>query len=125
MEINIDVKPRRHKVARINLKKKRSVKVAILGGSDFDVAKIDRDSLTFGATGNEYTLHKCKRRLRDVNRDGNPDLVCKFRLKGTNFEADSTKAYLSGETLDGRVFHGSDDISVKKHRKKLAHRSKR
>ena len=125
MEINIDVKPRRHKVARINLKKKRSVKVAILGGPDFDVAKIDRDSLTFGATGKEYTLRKCKRRLKDVNRDGMPDLVCKFRLKGTNFEADSTKAYLSGETLDGMAFHGSDDISVKKHRKKLAHRSKR
>ncbi len=124
MEINIDVKPRRHKVARINLKKKRSVKVAILGGPDFDVAKIDRDSLTFGATGTEYTLRKCKRRLKDVNRDGMPDLVCKFRLKGTNFEADSTKAYLSG-TLDGTAFHGSDDISVKKHRKKLAHRSKR
>ena len=124
MEIDIDVKPRRHKVARINLKKKRSVKVAILGGPDFDVAKIDRDSLTFGATGKEYTLRKCKRRLKDVNRDGMPDLVCKFRLKGTNFEADSTKAYLSG-TLDGTAFHGSDDISVKKHRKKLAHRSKR
>jgi hypothetical protein len=124
MEIDIDVKPRRHKVARINLKKKRSVKVAILGGPDFDVAKIDRDSLTFGATGKEYTLRKCKRRLKDVNRDGMPDLVCKFRLKGTNFEADSTKAYLSGETEDGWAFHGSDDISVKKHRK-LAHRSKR
>ena len=123
MEIDIDVKPRRHKVARINLKKKRSVKVAILGGPDFDVANIDRDSLTFGATGKEYTLRKCKRRLKDVNRDGMPDLVCKFRLKGTNFEADSTKAYLSG-TVDGRAFHGSDDISVKKHRK-LAHRSKR
>jgi hypothetical protein len=119
MEINIDVKPRRHKVARINLKKKRSVKVAILGGPDFNVAKIDRDSLTFGATGKEYTLRKCKRRLKDVNRDGVPDLVCKFRLKGTGFEADSTKAYLSG-TVDGRAFHGSDDISVKKHRK-LAH----
>ncbi len=123
MEIDIDVKPRRHKVARINLKKKRSVKVAILGGPDFDVAKIDRDSLTFGATGTEYTLRKCKRRFKDVNRDGMPDLVCKFRLKGTNFEADSTKAYLSG-TLDGTAFHGSDDISVKKHRK-LVHRSKR
>ncbi len=125
MEINIDVKPRRHTVARINLKKKRNVKVAILGGPGFDVANVNRDSLTFGATGTEYTLRKCKRRLKDVNRDGMPDLVCKFRLKGTNFEADSTKAYLSGETLDGTAFHGSDDISVKKHRKKLAHRSKR
>ena len=124
IEVDIDVKPRHHKVARINLEKKRSVKVAILGGAEFDVAKINRDSITFGATGKEKTLRKCKRRFKDVNRDGMPDLVCKFWLKGTYFEADSTKAYLSGETEDGTAFHGSDDISVKKH-ERVAHRKKK
>ncbi len=117
--VDIDVKPKSHKkVARINLKKKRSVKVAILGTADFDVADVDQGSLTFGATGEENTLRKCKRRFKDVNRDGIPDLVCKFRLKGTGFGADSTAAYLNGKTYGGTAFEGRDDISIKNRRKK-------
>ena len=124
IEISIDVKPRRHNVARINLRKKRKVKVAILGEAGFDVADIDQSSLTFGAYGDEKTLRKCKRRLKDVNRDGVPDLVCKFRLRDTGFEADSTKAVLKGRTKGGKQFYGSDDISVKKH-ERVAHRKKK
>jgi len=124
MEINIDVKPRRHKVARIKLWKKRKVKVAILGEAGFDVADIDQSSLTFGAYGDENTLRKCKRRFKDVNGDGVPDLICKFSLHGAGFDADSSKAYLSGKTWDGTVFHGSDEIVVKEHRKVASRKKK-
>ena len=124
MEINIDVKPRRHGVARINLRKKRKVKVAILGDADFNVADIDQSSLTFGAYGDENTLRKCKRRFKDVNGDGVPDLVCKFRLRDTGFEADSTEAVLKGRTKDDKEFYGSDKISVKKH-ERVARRKKK
>ncbi len=124
LEITIDVKPRRHDVARINLRKKRKVKVAILGEAGFDVAKIDQSSLTFGAYGDEKTLRKCKRRLRDVNGDGVPDLVCKFRLRDTGFDADSTDAVLKGRTKGGKQFHGKDRISVKKH-ERVARRHKK
>ena len=121
MEISIDVKPRRHKkVARIKLKKKkkRKVKVAILGEDGFDVANIDQSSLTFGAYGDEKTLRKCKRRLKDVNRDGNPDLVCKFWLRDTGFDADSNEAVLKGRTKKGKQFYGTDRIAVKDRRRK-------
>jgi len=124
MEISIDVKPRRDKVARINLRKKRKVKVAILGEAGFDVAKIVQSSLTFGAYGDENSLRKCKRRFKDVNHDGVPDLVCKFRLRDTGFEADSTEAVLKGRMKDGTEFYGSDKISVKKH-EKVARRKKK
>ena len=125
LEIKIDVKPRRHKAARLNLRKKRKVKVAILGDPNFDVAYIDPKSLTFGATGDEKTLRKCKRRYKDVNGDGVPDLVCKFSLRGSNFEADSTEAVLKGKTKGGKAFYGRDSVTVKAKRKKVAHRSKR
>ena len=127
LEIKIKVKPRHHKkVARINLRKKRKVKVAILGDSNgFDVADIDPKSLTFGATGDEKTLRKCKRRFKDVNGDGVPDLVCKFSLRGSHFGADSSEAVLKGKTKRGKAFYGSDSVTVKAERKKVAHRSRK
>ncbi len=124
LEIDIDVKPRRHGVARIKLWKKRKVKVAILGEAGFDVADIDQSSLTFGAYGDENTLRKCKRRFKDVNGDGVPDLICKFSLSGAGFDAESSKAYLSGKTSDQTVFHGSDDIVVKEHRRVASRKKK-
>jgi hypothetical protein len=127
LKIKIAVKPRHHKkVARLNLRKKRKVKVAILGDSNgFDVADIDLKSLTFGATGDEKTLRKCKRRFKDVNGDGVPDLVCKFSLRGSHFEADSSEAVLKGKTKSGKAFFGSDSVKIKAERKKVAHRSRR
>ena len=125
VQIDIDVKPRHKKVARINLRKRRSIKVAILGKPGvLDVVDVDPKSLTFGATGDEKTLRKCKRRFKDVNRDGVPDLVCKFSLRHADFDKDSTEAVLKGETRDGVAFYGTDQVEVKK-RRKVAHRSRK
>ena len=101
------------------------MKVAILGDANgFDVADVDPKSLTFGATGDEKTLRKCKRRFKDVNHDGVPDLVCKFSLKHAGYDKGSTDAVLKGETRDGVAFYGTDQVEVKK-RHKVAHRSKK
>lgn len=112
-KISIDVKPRHKRKTRINLEKKERVKVALLGSDSFSVADVDIGSLTFGANGDERTLHKCKRRFKDVNRDGHPDLVCKFKLDGAGFKADSVSATLRGETKSGAAFQGSDEVSVR------------
>jgi hypothetical protein len=123
-EVDIDVKPGRRakKTARIKLWKKNRIKVAILGSKDFDVATVDTSTLRFGATGTEETLKKCKRRFKDVNRDGYKDLVCKFWLKGAGFEAGMTDAVLSGWTKgkSKKEFFGSDKVEVKES-KKVAH----
>lgn len=117
LEISIDVKPRKRNTARIKLWKKDRVKVAILGGKMFDVSTVDTSSLRFGAKGDEKTLKKCKRRLKDVNRDGHRDLVCKFSLKGSGFSAETDKAVLTGYMKNGTAFHGSDKVKVKESKK--------
>lgn len=125
LEISIDVKPRsKRKTAKIKLWKKDRVKVAILGSKAFNVADVDTSSLRFGAKGDEKTLRKCKRRFKDVNRDGHKDLVCKFDLKDSGFTAESDKAVLTGYTKGGAIFHGSDKVVVKES-KKVAHWSKK
>lgn len=125
LEISIDVKPRNKRgTARIKLWKKDRVKVAILGSKTFKVADVDTSSLRFGAKGDEKTLRKCKRRFKDVNRDGHKDLVCKFNLKGSGFTADSDKAVLSGYTKRGALFYGNDKVVVRES-KKVAHWSKK
>ena len=53
------------------------VKVAILSSEEFDAgSQVDQESLTFGRTGYEPSLKRCRKRLRDVNRDGLDDLIC-------------------------------------------------
>lgn len=112
-EVEIDVKPRGKKAARIKPWENR-VKVAILGSKTFNVADVDTSSLRFGAKGNEKTLKKCKRRFKDVNRDGHKDLVCKFWLKDSGFTADSEMAYLTGYLKNRTPIQGADKIEVKK-----------
>lgn len=106
-------KGKKHKAARIDLKKKRNVKVAIFGSKNFPVSDIDLNSLTFGAVGNENTLRKCKHRTKDLNRDGEPDLVCEFSLRHSGFSKDSREGVLNGQTSDGRSFSGANPIVVK------------
>lgn len=110
-------KGKKQKVARIDLKKKRHVKVAIFGSESFPVSNIDPSSLTFGAVGTEDTLRKCKHRTKDVNRDGQPDLVCEFSLRDSGFNKYSYEGILNGQTSDGQYFSGADRIVVKGKRK--------
>jgi len=104
---------KKHKAAKIDLKKKKKVKVAILGSKDFPVSEIETSSLTFGAVGNEKTLHKCKSRTKDFNRDGEPDLECAFSLRHSGFSKHSLEGVLNGQTSDGRSFSGADLVDVK------------
>ena len=104
---------KKDEVARIDLKKRKHVKVAILGSKEFPVADIDPRSLTFGAVGNEDTLRKCKHRTKDLNRDGEPDLECEFSLRDSGFSKNSQEGFLNGQTTDGQRFSGADRVKVK------------
>ena len=60
--IDIDIKPGSHHNT-INPKSKGKIPVAILSTEDFDApSKVDRDSLTFGSTGEEDSLAFCNRK---------------------------------------------------------------
>jgi SdrD B-like domain len=108
----IDVKPRSFP-SSINLKKEGVVPVAILSTREFDaVTQVDRQSLTFGATGVEQSWIRCGNPGEDVNDDGLADLVCHFDTKRTGLTCTSTTATLMGYTVDGRGFEGQDDVKI-------------
>lgn len=120
-QIYIEVKPGKKNVSRpVNLRSKGKVKVALMGSEDFDVNDVDRDSITFGATGDEDSLHKCKKRTRDINRDGYEDLVCRFYTAKTGFDPGSVEGHLKGEmvTEGSNGFEGSAWLKVVPARKK-------
>jgi len=106
-----DVKPRSFP-STINLKKEGLVPVAILSTVEFDAAaRVDRTSLTFGATGLEHSFVRCGS-PEDVNDDGLADLVCQFDTTKTGLTCGMTTATLMGRTVDGRRFEGQDDVKL-------------
>jgi hypothetical protein len=106
-----DVKPRSFP-SSINVKKEGLVPVAILSTVEFDAAaRVDRTSLTFGATGLEQSFVRCGS-PEDVNDDGLADLVCQFDTTKTGLTCGMTTATLMGRTVDGRRFEGQDDVKL-------------
>lgn len=106
-----DVKPHSFP-STINVKKEGLVPVAILSTVEFDAAaRVDRTSLTFGATGLEQSFVRCGS-PEDVNDDGLADLVCQFDTTKTGLTCGMTTATLMGRTVDGRRFEGQDDVKL-------------
>jgi hypothetical protein len=85
--------------------------VAILGGESFDVADVDVTTLKFGPEDAE-PAHSHPGHLQDVNLDGFADLVTHYRTRDTGIACGDETATLSGETLDGRPFEGTDSIQT-------------
>lgn len=107
-----DVKPRSFPSA-VNLKKEGLVPVAILSTTEFDaLTQVDRQSLTFGATGTEDSLVRCATDGEDVDGDGLLDLVCQFATQAMALTCESTTATVMGRTVNGFRFEGQDDIKV-------------
>lgn len=113
IQVQIDIEPfvKNNIVIPVNW---LPVPVAILASSTFDLAEIDRASLTFGKTGGEESLIGCASKLLDVNRDKVKDLVCYFLGSKTNLETSDTEAILDGKSEDGLIFEGKDKVNVLK-----------
>jgi hypothetical protein len=89
--------------------------VAILGSDTFNAIDVDVTTLAFGP--DESTpLHDLTKpgafddHLKDVNGDGQTDLVSHYRIEDTGIEADEEEVCLTGELLDGTPFEGCDAI---------------
>jgi len=88
------------------------IPVAILADEGFDVSKVNKDSLTFGKTGDEESLLSCSKKLLDVNKDGNKDLICYFWWSKTNIGVEDTLGIIKGVYGDDIAFEASDTLHV-------------
>jgi len=106
----IDIKPG-NDANKINPSSGGVVSVAILGAEAFDVTEIDRMTLVFGPE-DARPAHAINENLRDLNADGFPDLLARYRLDESGIEIGYAEACVRGETLGGRSFEGCDAIQT-------------
>ena len=95
--------------------------VAILSSADFDApTEVDRSSLGFGRTGEEYSLTRKGKTgatacaADDVNADGLVDLVCHFQVELTGIRQGDVLAFLGGHTVEGLPISGGAEIRTPK-----------
>lgn len=111
-EVRIDIRPGEFP-NNINTRSRGQVPVAILSEIDFSAPDVvDRDSLTFGRSGDENSLVRCDGSGSDVNGDGWPDLVCRFSVPEMGFVPDDVQGVLRGRTLDGLAIFGRDSVRI-------------
>lgn len=107
--VTIDILPK-SEVNAINLNNKGSIQVAVLSTDEFPAYNaVNPDTVEFGPARASATRYKVK----DVNRDGLPDIIFYFKIKETGIECGDTEATLVGETYDGSAFEGVDSIVTK------------
>ncbi|HEY7241304.1 MAG TPA: hypothetical protein VH600_19180 [Burkholderiales bacterium] len=119
-QINIDIRPRHPGVAKIWANSDGKIVVALLSSSSFNAMKVDRNSITFGADGNEASLIRCHGEGIYVNRDRRKDLVCLFDLRKAGFEVGDLEGVVQG-TVEGKPFEGHAPLKVVQHGKKRKH----
>ncbi|MGD2086186.1 MAG: VCBS repeat-containing protein [Candidatus Aminicenantes bacterium] len=112
--IEIDIKPGSWPNA-VNPRSKGVIPVAILttnkavGESvDFDATAVDPLSVKFGP-GEAVEAHG-KGHIKDVDSDGDLDMVLHFKTPETSIQYGDTEACLTGKTLDGKSIEACDAI---------------
>lgn len=109
LQVNIDIRPGK-KINTIRIDSKGSVPIAILSTQDFDAKTIDPLTVRFGPQGTAE-LH-AQGHLKDVNRDGRPDLLLHFNIRSAGIGCGDLKASLTGMTYAGHKIEGNDNIRV-------------
>jgi len=107
MLVSVDVRPR-SEANRINPNSNNNINVAILSSSGFDATDIDPNTVRFGATGTEAApIHVAR---RDVDGDGDRDVVLRFEIQNTGIRCGNTSATLTGQIPGGASIIGSSPI---------------
>jgi hypothetical protein len=94
----------------INPRDKGVTPVAILTTSTLSAETVDSKTVRFGRTGTEAApVHSS---LKDVDGDGDQDMVLQFNTQETAIQCGDAVAHLSGKTVSGQMFKGSDSIKT-------------
>ena len=103
----IQFKPPAAAPAPINPGSRGVIPVAILSTAMLAASDIDSTSVRFGPdnAGNVTPTS-----LQDVNDDGQPDLILHFRTNETGLACSDVAALLTGKTVAGQTFAGSEGI---------------
>lgn len=105
--VTIDIKPA-GSGNRINPRSNGKIRVAVLTRDGFDATEVDPTTVRFGRTGTEAApVHFA---LKDIDGDGNTDLVLRFKTQQTGIACGDTSASLTGRTFGGQLINGSDSI---------------
>ena len=110
----------------INLKSRGLVPVAVLTTETFQKASaIDLESIEFAEA---KAVRWC---FRDVDRDGDDDVLFLFKTQELNLDEESTEATLTGRLMDGTEIVGTDQVRIvparegkAKHKCKAKHKGK-
>jgi hypothetical protein len=87
--------------------------VAIFSSPTFDAGFIDVNSVRFaGAAPAAGSPFLPKSLLIDINRDQLNDLLVRFNVGDLELNAGDTEATLTGETVSGERFMGTDEVLV-------------
>lgn len=124
--VQIDIKPGNDQ-NNINLKSKGVVQVAVLTTDEFDAGMVDPATAEFAGAA------PVRWKLRDVDHDGDDDLMFHFRTQELDLDHDSTEATLTAQLTgqmtaqsteqvsDGTIVSGIDEVRIvssKKSKKK-------
>lgn len=104
-EVKIDIKPGSYPNS-INLKSNGTVPVALLTCCRFHAGLVDPDTVLF-AGAEPVSWEMC-----DADYDGDQDLVFHFRNQDLDLDENSTQATLSGYTVYGAYFEGTDSVRI-------------
>jgi hypothetical protein len=105
--VTVDVRPQGDG-NRINPNSSKDTTVAIFSVNGFDATTVDPKTVRFGATGIEAApVHVAQ---RDVDGDGDRDMVLRFEIQDTGIRCGDVSAVLTGQISSGPSFIGSSPI---------------
>jgi hypothetical protein len=105
--VGIDIKPGKDP-NNIKASSRQKIFVAILTAGSFNALDVNFETVAFGPNG--ATELRGRAKVKDVDRDGDMDLLLRFDTQDTGIACGDTEATLTGMTFGGEAIAGTDTI---------------